>query len=96
MPPALANVLAVLSTLAGGVASLFMIGLMFASMPNGTPEKLAEIRHWMLAIGVIALLGLGGAIWMMVVRRPGLAAGVGISPALFCIVALVIMWRSGT
>lgn len=96
MPPILANILAILSTLAGGTASLLMLGLLLASMPNGTPEKLAEIKHWMLAIGGVALLGLAGAIWFMVLRRPGIAAGVGIAPALFCTVSFIIMWRSGT
>lgn len=96
MHPLLTNIFAILSTLAGGAASVLLLGLLLASMPNGTPEKLAEIKHWMIAIGGIALLGVAGAIWFMVARRPGIAAAVGFAPALFCAVSFMIMWRSGT
>lgn len=94
MPSLVPPILAVLSTIAGAGASGTMLVLLLASSPNSSPQQFASIRNWMIAIAVVALLGIVGAIWALVVKRPWHAAGIGLAPALFTLASFVILWRS--
>jgi cytochrome c biogenesis protein CcdA len=87
-------VLAILAAAAGAFVSFLMVVLLFASAPNSTPAQWAEIRAWLIAVALVALGGLVGAVWLSVVKRPLLGAGVGALPALFCIVSFIIILRS--
>lgn len=84
----------ILSTLLSLAASGLMTVLLLASAPNSKPHEWAFIKGWLIAIGIVGVLGLIGAIWLMIVRKPMTAAVVGGVPAIFCIVALVIMIRT--
>lgn len=84
----------ILSTLVSLAASGLMAILLLASAPNSKPEQWATIKAWLLAIAVVGVLGLIGAIWLMIVRKPMTAAIVGGMPGVFCIVALIIMIKT--
>ncbi len=83
--------LAIFASLVGLVASVVLLVLLLAGSPNSSPQQLATIKSWMIATGVVGVLGLVGAVWLMIVRRPMPAAAVGGAPALFCIIAFIIM-----
>ncbi|MFO0857268.1 MAG: hypothetical protein U0640_07940 [Phycisphaerales bacterium] len=84
----------ILSTLLSLAASGLLTVLLLASAPNSKPQEWASIKAWLIAIGVVGFLGLIGAIWLMVVRKPMTAAAVGGVPAIFCIIALVIIIKT--
>ena len=88
------SILAVLGALVGLCASGLLLILLVASSPNSTPQQWAQIRGWMVAVMAVALLGLGGAVWGLVVKRPWVAAGAGLAPAFFSLAAFVVMLRS--
>lgn len=88
------NILAVCSMLMGVGASVLMLVLLLASTPNSSPQQLAQIRGWMLAIGVLAAMSLVGSVWALIVKKPLPAAGVGALPLLFCVVSFIVLWRS--
>lgn len=77
----MAAILAVLSTLVGLGATLMMVALLVAGMPNGSPAQLARIKMLMLGMALCGLIGLVGSIWAMVAGRHWLAAGIGVAPA---------------
>lgn len=85
---------AILATLAGLFASLLMTILLFASAPNSSPEQWATIRNWLIAVAVTALAGLVGSVWLLIVKKPWHAMGVGGFPVVFCIVSFIVIWRS--
>ncbi len=86
--------LAILSTLAGMFVSLIMVVMLLASAPNSSPEQWAQIRNWLIAVIVAAVAGLAGAVWLLIVKKPWYAIGMGGFPVLFCIVATVLIIRS--
>lgn len=90
----MAIALAILSTLAGLGASLLMTVLLFASAPNSSAAQWAQIRNWLIAIAVVALLGLAGSGWLLIVKKPWYACGVGGFPVLFSLVALIVIWNT--
>ncbi|HZW07801.1 MAG TPA: hypothetical protein VFF65_11825 [Phycisphaerales bacterium] len=76
----------------GGLfVSFLLLGLLLASMPNGTPQILARIKAWMLAVAIMALAGLAGAVWAMIAHRPWTGAAIGAAPALFCLCAFIYL-----
>ncbi|MBU6413197.1 MAG: hypothetical protein KGS45_06965 [Planctomycetes bacterium] len=87
---------AILSTLAGLGASLLMTILLFASAPNSSAEQWATIRNWLIAIALAALVGLVGSIWLLIVKKPWHATGVGGFPLLFSLIALIVIWNTQT
>ncbi len=84
----------ILSTLIGLTTSGFLAIMLLASAPNSKPPVWAAIKVWLIAIGLVGFIGFVGAIWFMIVRKPFSAAAIGAVPALFCIVALIIMIRT--
>ena len=85
---------AILASLVGGFISFLFVVLLFASTPNSTDAQLAEIRNWIIAVAAVTLVAAGGAIWLMVTKRPWIAAGLGVAPALFSIVSFVVLLRT--
>lgn len=84
----------ILSTLLSLAASGIMAVLLLASAPNSKPQQWATIKAWLIAIAIIGVLGLIGAIWLMIIRKPMTAAIVGGVPGVFCIIALIIMIKT--
>lgn len=82
---------AILSTLVSAVASLTMLVLLIASTPNSTPSALAQIKWLMLAVALVAFLGIGGSIWAMTSHRLSLATLIGIAPAVFSAILLLAL-----
>lgn len=85
---------AILSTLAGLFASFLMTVLLFASAPNSSPEQWAQIRNWLIAVAAAALVGVAGSVWLLIVKKPWHACGVGGFPALFSLIAFVVIWNT--
>ena len=79
---------AILSTLAGAGMTLMMLVLLLASTPNSTPMQLRQIEQWMLMVALIGAAAIAGALWAMITRRHGLAAGIGIAPVVLDIALL--------
>jgi hypothetical protein len=88
------SILAVLGAITGLFASGLMLILLVASSPNSTPQQWAQIRGWMIAVTAVAILGLAGAVWGLIVKRPWLATGAGLAPAVFSVTAFVVIRRS--
>lgn len=88
------SILAVLGALIGLCASGLMLILLLASSPNSSPQQWAQIRGWMIAVAAVALVGLAGAVWGLIVKRPWMAAGAGLAPAVFSVTAFVVILRS--
>jgi len=91
----MARWLAVLSIFVGGGASLLMLVLLLAGSPNSKPEQLAEIKRFMFAVALVAMLGLTGGGWALYAGRPALAAALGIAPLVFVIVLFVVLLLRG-
>lgn len=91
--PAFAVTLAVLANLSGLVASLFLLVMLMASGANSTPAQITLIKQLMLAVSVVALLGLGGGVWSLVMGRSWLAAGLGFFPCLFAVSLVTIAFK---
>ena len=83
--------LAILSTFAGAAASLVMIVLLLAGSPNSSPQQLAQIKWMMIGVALMALAGIVGAIWAMVLGRHLLASGIGIAPALGVVALFTVL-----
>lgn len=89
-------VFAIVATLAGMGASLMFLTLLMAGGANSTPEQIARIKAWMLATALVALGGVVAAVWMMIMKRPWVAAGAGAVPVAFCVVSVAwLVWTSG-
>ena len=85
---------AILSTIAGAFTSFLLVVLLFASAPNSTPAQWAQIKAWLIAVTLIALAGFASSIWFMLAKRPWVAAGLGGSPAVFCLISFILILRS--
>lgn len=84
----------ILSVLGIGVGFLAIVaweGLLLASMPNGTPETLREIRWWMLGGGMGGLVALAAAVTLTYLGKPWLGAAAGAAPAVVMIVGLFVV-----
>lgn len=80
-----ANVCAVVGILVGVFGILCFEGFCVAGMPNASPELMATIKRVMLIGGVVGVLFIAGAIWLMASGRPWWAAGVGAAPTVIAI-----------
>ena len=90
-----AVLVAVLGVAAGVVATLMMLVMLLASMPNGSPQQLASIRNWMIATGVIGVACAIAAIVLMSTGRPWWGAGVGAVPVVTTIASFIYLLASG-
>jgi hypothetical protein len=72
----------------GALASLSLLVLLLASMPNGKPQQLRSIRRWMLATALVGAASLGGGVLLAVADRPGPSAVVGLLPLPFFALAV--------
>ncbi len=81
----MALTLAILSALASTGASALTLVFLAACAPNGTPQQLAHLKSLAILVAAVWFSGLVVAAWASLARRYGLAAGVGIAPAAFCI-----------
>ncbi len=75
----------------GGLATLATAVMLLASMPNSSEQQLREINLWLLSVLVVGAASLGGGIWGVWVRRPWLAAGLGIGPAVYAAVLMILL-----
>ena len=85
-----AMVIGILALLAGAFGTFLFVGFLFACMPNGSPQLIASLTRWMIVVGVAGVLCAGGAIWLVVIGRPWIGAGVGVTPLVALILFLVI------
>jgi hypothetical protein len=85
-----ATVIGILALLAGAFGTFLFVGFLFAGMPNGSPQLIASLTRWMIIIGVAGVLCAGGAIWLLVIGRPWIGAGVGVAPLVALILFLII------
>lgn len=86
--------LAILATLAGTGSALVTLIFLAACMPNSGAAQLASLKGQALlviAVWAVAVLAAG---WALLARRHGLAAGIGIAPAVVC--AALITWLFAT
>lgn len=86
-------VFSLLSTFVGLGVSVLMLILLLAASPNSKPADFAVLKTLMWSVTIIGLLGVSGASWAMYVSKHILASGIGISPAVFCVVLLIVMLR---
>ena len=84
------TVLGILAVLAGALGTFCFVGFLLAGMPNGSPELLASLTRWMIIVGVLGVLCAAAAIWLLVVGRPWIGAGVGVAPLVALIVFLIV------
>ncbi|MFO0832936.1 MAG: hypothetical protein U0637_13985 [Phycisphaerales bacterium] len=93
MDTAISYISAVVATLMGLAAPLLLGVLLIAGAANSSEQQLTRMKAWAIAIAVVTLLGVGCAVWLMIARRPWTAVACGGFPALFCLVAFLIMLR---
>lgn len=85
-------IVAICSTLLGMLATLMMLVLLMAGGANSSPQQITFIKFSMLAMLLICLISVVGAVWLMVARHPWWAAMAGAIPA-FAAIALTITWH---
>ena len=91
----MATALAILSNLAGLVATLAMIVLLFAGMPNSSPQQLAYIRNLMILTAAIGLICPIVGVYLVVHSRAGPSALVGALPITFAIGLFIYLLLKG-
>lgn len=87
----MASVLAVLSTIAGCLATLTMLVMLMAGGANASPAHITQIKWMMLGISAVGVAGLVGGIWAVVAGRPWLGAGLGGLPVVVVVVLVVVL-----
>ena len=90
----MATVIGILALLVGAFGTFLFVGFLFVGMPNGSPQLVASLTRWMIVVGVVGVLCAGGAIWLLVIARPWIGAGVGVVPLVAVILFLVISMLS--
>jgi hypothetical protein len=85
------TVFAIFAMIIGVLASLCMIALLFAGMPNGSPELLTRIKRLMLSVALIGAIGLISAIVALIKDRTGLSMSLGIVPAAYCAILFIVL-----
>jgi len=93
MKAALMSFLAFGANLVGIGSTLAMLVMMMAGGVNSTDVQISRIKWMMLSIAFVALLSVAASIWAMVAGRLGIAAAVGIIPAVFCATLVVVLLR---
>jgi hypothetical protein len=83
--------MSLLAIAGGAFATLTMLGLLVAGMPNATPEKLTEIRGYMWVTGGVGLAGLVAGIWGVAQGKHRFAAWTGAAPIGFVILLFVAL-----
>ncbi len=84
-------VLAILSNLISLGVALMLLVLLLASGGNSSPKQITQLRILIWSVIALVVISLVASIWTFVKRRYGIAAGVGIVPAVGCIVLLIWM-----
>lgn len=84
-------VLALLAAAGGAFATLTMLTLLVAGMPNSSPQQMAEIEGYMWATGIVGFGGLVFAIWGMTKGRRAFAAWAGAAPIGFVILLFIFL-----
>lgn len=84
-------VLSILALLGGAAASLLMLILLMAGMPNSSDAQLSQIKWVMLSVALVSLGGLGGGVAALIGSRPWLAAGIGVAPAVYVVILLIVL-----
>lgn len=87
----MAWIFAVLSAVAGGLATLTMLVMLMAGGANSSPAQITQIKWMMIGVALVGVIGLGGAVWAMIAGKPWLGAGLGIAPAVVVIAMIVVL-----
>ncbi|MBL0869679.1 MAG: hypothetical protein IBJ18_03785 [Phycisphaerales bacterium] len=82
---------AISASFIGLLSSLGMIVMLMAGMANAKERQLRQGKRMMLAIAVMEVAALAGAVWLMVEDRPWLASAVGIFPLVAVVVLLIVL-----
>lgn len=75
-------IVAIVATGMGLCATLMMVVLLLAAMPNGKPDDLARIRIVMICVLSVGALGTLGATIALVSGKPSIAAMIGFFPTI--------------
>ena len=93
MKAAMMGFLAFGANLIGIGSTLVMLVMLMAGGANSTDAQISRIKWMMLSIAIVALFSVAASIWAMVAGRLGIAAAVGIIPAVYCTVLVVALLR---
>jgi hypothetical protein len=71
-----------------------LASLLMAGGANAKPAQITQIKVLMLVSSLLALCGIGGAVWAMVAGRPLTGAWIGAVPGVFCVIVVIVMIKT--